>query len=89
MEDQPVQPRSPEPARSLTPGSSFRLTLLQMLTAAAVLCVAGYSLGVVHAQLSAHEGLEGHRALVGRVGALERSQIQIATVLDLLEKRVP
>jgi hypothetical protein len=48
---------------------------------------AGYSVGVVHAQLHAHEQSDGHEPVRKRVTELERAHVKIATVLELLQKR--
>lgn len=73
------------------PGSSLltglRVTLLQVIVALVFVAGAAYQVGVVHAQLDAHEALPGHPATVAKVQAIEVTMASVAATLALLQKR--
>ncbi len=77
--------------KSIAPDTPVRVSVLQLVLAALAIAGgvggAGYSVGVVYAQLKSHEASEGHPGLEKRVRQNEKTMASVAAVLKLLEQR--
>lgn len=72
---------------TLEPESRFRLTLIQMLLGLAAVGGAGYTVGIVHAEIEAHESEPGHPETVAHLHKIDVTLERVSTLLEIMSRQ--